>query len=995
MPPYFRGISVTIRVYLMLRSLLLLLALTLVPAVRAQEVDALAPNPYPRTPAIERMEAAAQRQALQRASLVKNVPFDNIGPTVMSGRVVDMDVSPFDPTHFYVAYASGGLWVTRTNGQSFTPVFDEEAVMTIGDIAVDWAHGEKLWVGTGEKNASRSSYAGVGLYTSADSGKTWTHRGLGDTQHTSRIVLHPNDPQTAWVAALGPLYSPGGERGVYKTTDGGASWTQTLATDGNTGAVDLVVDETNPDVLYAATWERTRRAWDFVEAGAASGIYKSTDGGDTWALVSTAASGLPIGETLGRIGLALHSESGTLYALIDNQAHRPEEADEDETQGLTRDALLVMTKDQFLALTLEDVEAYLEENGFPASYTAQSITERVRKGEIAPRALVDYLEDANAALFDTPVVGAEVYRSTDGGATWARTHDDYLDNVYFSYGYYFGDIRVSPLDAQKIYIMGVPILRSGDGGASWKNINGANVHVDHHALWVSPTRPGHLVNGNDGGLNVSYDDGETWFKANTPPVGQFYAIAVDNAEPYNVYGGLQDNGVWKGPRTYRASLGWYESGRYPYERLGGGDGMQVEVDTRDGTAYFGSQFGFYTRRDGTTGERESVRPQHVLGERPLRFNWQAPIHLSRHNQDVLYFGSNKFHRSLDKGETFQTLSDDLTQGGKPGDVPYGTLSSIDESPLRFGLLYAGSDDGLIHVSRDGGYTWARISDALPSDLWVSRVEASKHAEGRVYASLNGYRWDYMDAHVYRSDDYGKTWTRIGTDLPKEPVNVILEDPDNADLLYVGTDHGLYVSLDRGTTFMAMMRDLPSVSVHDLRVQAREKELVVGTHGRSIFVADVEHVQALTPTLMAEAVHLFDLDDVMHNESWGTAFTLWSEPVAPEMTIPFYAAAEGRGTLRVKDSTGMLLAEKSLDVDKGLNYATYDLTFDTARFEQMQDKGTFKKADNGAVYLVPGTYTVEVDAGGGTGTATFEVKERPRRRRAEPRSEEMEEELVRG
>ncbi len=982
----------------MLRSLFLLFLLTIVPAVLyAQHADTLSGNPYPRTPVADRMAAHAQRAAMQATSLVKNVPLRSVGPAVMSGRVADVDVSPADPTHFYVAYASGGLWVTRNNGQSFTPLFDEEAVMTIGDIAVDWANGEKVWVGTGESNSSRSSYAGAGLYASADSGRTWTHRGLGDSHHIGRIVLHPADPRTVWVAALGPLYSAGGERGVYKSTDGGVSWKQTLAVNDNTGAIDLIIDESDPDVLYAAMWERTRRAWDFVEAGSGSGIYKSTDGGNTWTRLNTAESGLPTGATVGRIGLDRHAASGTLYAVVDNQARRPDDADAQDPATLTREALRTMSRADFMALAVEKIDTYLEENGFPASYTAQSILERVREGTIEPRALVEYLEDANAALFDSPVVGAEVYRSTDGGATWTRTHDDYLDNIFYSYGYYFSIIRVSPFDADKIYILGVPILRSDDGGASWSNINGDNVHVDHHALWVSPARAGHLVNGNDGGLNVSYDDGETWFKANTPPVGQYYAVAVDEATPYNVYGGLQDNGTWKGPSRYEPSMGWYEEGRYPYSRIGGGDGMQVEVDTRDGTVYYGFQFGFYSRLDGETGKRETVRPRHELGERPLRYNWQTPIHLSRHNQDVFYLGSNFLHRSLNRGETFEKLSGDLTKGGRAGDVPYGTLSAIEESPLRFGVLYAGSDDGLVHLSRDGGYTWTRISDSLPQDLWVSRVEASRHNAARVYVTLNGYRWDHMDAYVYASEDYGATWTRIGTSLPAEPVNVILEDPANENLLYVGTDHGLYVSLDRGTTFSAMMHGIPHAPVHDVKVQARENELLVGTHGRSLYIADVSHVQQLTPEMLARPLHLFDVEAVTANAAWGTRPALWRDVVAPEVTIPFYAATGGTATLRVKRADGTVLAERMIEADRGLNYATYNLTVDAARFGRLRDKGKMEEAKNGAVYLEPATYTLEISLGSVTETTTLEVKERPARRRAEPSPEEEKEEerLVKG
>ena len=313
-----------------------------------------------------------------------------------------------------------------------------------------------------------------------------------------------------------------------------------------------------------------------------------------------------------------------------------------------------------------------------------------------------------------------MYRSDDGGLTWKRTHDGPLDQMFFTYGYYFSNIRCMADNPDQVYLIGFFIIRSDDGGKTWKNINGDNVHVDHHALWLNPSRPGHLVNGNDGGLNISWDNGASWLKCNNPPVGQFYAVAADDDEPYNVYGGAQDNGVWTGPSDYTASTEWHQNGQYPYKELVSGDGMQVRVDTRDNnTVYAGFQFGYYFRINKRTGDRKPVTPRHELGERPLRFNWQTPIWLSRHQQDVLYFGANKLYRSFDKGEQWEAISGDLTGGGAKGNVPYGTLTSICESPLKFGLLYAGSDDGLLHVTRDGGETWTRISDSLPQQLWVT------------------------------------------------------------------------------------------------------------------------------------------------------------------------------------------------------------------------------------------------------------------------------------
>jgi photosystem II stability/assembly factor-like uncharacterized protein len=381
-----------------------------------------------------------------------------------------------------------------------------------------------------------------------------------------------------------------------------------------------------------------------------------------------------------------------------------------------------------------------------------------------------------------------------------------------------------------------------------------NVHADHHALWVNPQRDAHLINGNDGGINITYDNGDNWFKANTPAVGQYYAVTVDNARPYNVYGGLQDNGVWYQPsQTPRnpfagSGLGLADES---VKNLGGGDGMQVQADLRDNvTVYYGSQFGNYSRtnrlnREGT----RRITPRHELGEKPLRFNWQAPILLSPHNNDIVYFGSNKFHRSFNQGDTMIALTQDLTKGGKEGDVPYGTLTTISESPLRFGLIYSGTDDGNIHVTKDAGATWSLISSgnkkgaSLPQGLWVSRVTASPHKEGRVYATLNGYRFDDFTPYLYVSEDYGATWTKIGRDLPTEPVNVVKEDPKNENILYIGTDGGLYVSFNRGQSFMMWNAGLPkSVPVHDIAIQTRENEIVLGTHGRSIYIAKLDDVQ---------------------------------------------------------------------------------------------------------------------------------------------------------
>lgn len=807
------------------------------------------------TPDEHRMRSVEQRKYLQATSFANHVEFKNIGPTVMSGRVTDLEVNPNDPTEFYVAYATGGLWYTKNNGQSFEPVFDDADVLFIGDIAVVWNGGENnqhlIWVGTGEVNSSRSSYAGIGIYKSVNSGKSWEYLGLPGTHHIGKIQLHPTDKNTVWVAAMGNLYSHNKDRGVFKTTDGGKTWRKTLYIDDKTGVVDIDINPQNPNELYAAAWYRFRSAWNFEEGGPQSGIYKSTDGGETWTRITVEGSGFPVGDGVGRIGVAVYPKNSQIvYAVLDNNFTKP--SNRPAPQQAANDSNYVLkdfenlTKEEFAKLDDRKLERFLRRNRFPQKYTAQVVKQKVASGEISPTAIHEYLYDANTAMTSQPIIGAEVYRSNDGGKTWKKTHEKDLD-IYSSFGYYFGKIYVSPTNPDKIHVLGITLLMSEDGGKTFKTLDKPHVHADHHALWINPKKDSHIVNGNDGGVNISYDDGEHWFKANTPPVGQFYAIQVDNAQPYNVYGGLQDNGTWVGPSNYTFSYRWYDVGDYPYKRLGGGDGMQVMVDTRDNkTIYSGSQFGSYNRRTLPNNRPDlSIYPRPELGEQKLRYNWQTPILLSPHNQDIFYYGSNRLHRSLNKGDSLIALSGDLTKGGKPGDVPYGTLTTISESPLRFGLIYVGSDDGLVHVSKDGGYTWTRISDKLPQDLWVSRVIASKHKEGRVYVTLNGYRYDHFLPYVYVSDDYGETWKKIGTDLPFEPVNVIREDPKDENILYVGTDGGLYVSINGGNNFKIWNKGMPrSVPVHDIAIQSRENEIVVGTHGRSLFKAKLDSIQLL-------------------------------------------------------------------------------------------------------------------------------------------------------
>ena len=801
-----------------------------------------------------------QRASLENRSQLKDVPFRNIGPTIMSGRVVDIDANPNDPTEFYVAYATGGLWHTKNNGQSFTPIMDNLDILFIGDIAVNWNTPERMiWVGTGEVNSSRSSYAGLGVYLTKDNGKSWNHLGLEESHHIGKIQLHPTDPNTAWAAVLGHLYSPNKERGVYKTTDGGKSWKQTLFVDENTGCVDIDINPSNPSEVYAAMWYRVRRAWKFEESGPSSGIYKSIDGGQTWNHVSAAGSGFMKGEKIGRIGITVYPKNPQiLYAVVDNNTPLP--AKEKKDSSYEKANFKNVTKDQFAALNESRLDSFLKKNRFPRQYTAKYIKEKVAIGELATSAVWDWL-DSDDGFQNTGIAGCEVYRSEDGGLHWTKTHDKPI-GIFNTYGYYFAKVYTSSYNPDKVFILGFYAQVSTDGGKTFITMDKGNVHADHHALWINPQRDSHVINGNDGGCNISYDNGENWFKANTPAVGQYYAITVDEAKPYNVYGGLQDNGSWWGPSNYKEDIGWIDNGQYGFRSINGGDGMQAQVDPRDNaTVYSGSQFGVYARyHKEKKAAPKYIRPQHDLGEKPLRFNWQTPIWLSKHQPDVLYYGSNRLHRSLNKGDTMIALSGDLTSGRVPGNVPYGTITSISESPKRFGLIYVGTDDGNVHRSLDGGYSFEKLNGTTPAmknkkapefsmidtrGLWVSRLTASAHTEGRVYMSLNGYRFDDFLPYLYVSEDHGKTWMPCSGDLPFEPINVVREDPVDPDILYVGTDGGAYVSFDRGQSFMAWRSGLPkSVPVHDIAIQSRDNEIVLGTHGRSLYVAKLDDVQKI-------------------------------------------------------------------------------------------------------------------------------------------------------
>ncbi len=908
------------------------------------------------------------------SSPLQAVKFKNIGPTVMSGRVTDVEVNPVNPTEFYVAYASGGVFHTMNNGQSFTPIFDHESTITIGDMAMDW-NTHTLWVGTGEVNSSRSSYAGTGVYKTNDNGKSWTHVGLEESHHIGKICLDPTQPNTAYVAVLGHLYTHNKERGIYKTIDGGKTWKQSLYINDSTGCVDLTIDPLHPSILYTAAWTRSRTAWNFSGCGAASGIYKSTDGGEHWSLISNEQSGFPTGTGVGRIGLSLcNSNSQIIYAVVDNNFNQDKKESNEENKLNARD-ISTMSEVEFFKLDNKKLDAYLKSNGYPKKYTAENVKESIRQNKYSVKDVADWkLADADANLFNTPVKGAELYRSDDGGVHWKKTHTELLEGVFFTYGYYFGTVSVSPSNPDKVCIAGYPIIMSTDGGKTFKQIDGDNCHPDYHRIWINPKNDNHIITGNDGGINISYDNGKIWYKANNPAVGQFYAIEVDNADPYNVYGGLQDNGTWVGPSNYSESVAWHQSGEYAYKGIGGGDGMQVQVDTRtNDDVYLGYQFGNYFKYNKSSQDSKEIKPVHDIGQKPYRFNWQTPICLSKHNQSIFYMGSNQFHRSMNQGENLQTLSGDLTSTNYKGNVPYGTITSIHESPLRFGLIYVGTDDGHIHISKDAGYTWTKISNNLPQNRWVSRVIASRHQEGIVYATLNGYRNDDFTAYAYKSNDYGNTWTSIAQNLPYEPINVIREDPKNPQIIYIGTDNGLYVSFDQGKTYTTWNSELPRVAIHDIAIQDRENELVLGTHGRSIYIAKLDLIQEYA-NVSSQPWAMFTIPNPTWNSSLGSKYASYAEPVADKLPISFFTKQSGDFKLSILTEKNQLIYTTLFKANEGIHTVTYDYKVDESMLGVFAKKPV--KADDGNYYLPIGKYTIQLlHPNGEKKTQKIELSER--------------------
>lgn len=907
----------------------------------------------PSTPS--ELEAAIQKRDQMRSeSLFLNYPLRDVGPVTMSARVTDIAVHPENSRIFYTGFASGGVYKTENSGNTMEPVFDHVGVLGIGDIAISQSNPDILWVGTGENNSSRSSYAGAGMYKSEDAGETWTYSGLRGTQHIGRVIIHPENPDIVWVASIGALYSKNEDRGLYKTTDGGESWEKTLFISDSTGVIDLVIHPENPDILWATSWERSRAAWNFKEGGTESAIYKSTDGGESW---TKSVKGFPQGEFVGRIGLDIsRSNPDIIYALLDNQYETREKRDS-EDEGLTQASFTDMSEKEFLNLNDSDINDYLRSNGFPRGYTARQAKEDIRNDKYEPKALADFLGDANAALFNTSIEGAEIYRSENGGESWEKINDYQLGNLYNTYGYYFGEIRVDPSNPDVLYILGVPLLKSTDGGNTWKRVaDNQPVHADQQAMWIDPMDSQHILLGNDGGLYESHDGAENFIHHNVASVGQFYTVNVDMEEPYNIYGGLQDNGTWVGSSTSSPN-------RYrPWTRLFGGDGMHVAADPRNADiVYVGFQYGNYFRLNREKGSSERITPRHNVGEDRYRYNWNTPIQLSHHNPDIVYFGSQRLNRSFDQGDNWTAISPDLTHDLPNGDVPYSTLTTIAESPLNFNVIWTGSDDGKVQISRDAGSSWTDVTGNLPARRWISEVHASVHDEATAFVSLNGYRYDEFKTYLYKTTDYGQTWTSVKGDLPDEVANIIVQDPVKPEILYAGLDHGTYISFNDGENW-EYLSPLANVASYDMVIHPRELDLVIATHGRSIHVMDIEPLHAVSDRLN-EAITVMKPEDIRYSGRWGYQSAEYSEPYMPSVDILYYLGNDRNGqnvTIRVLNKDEEEVYTASATGVHGFNTYSWDLV-------------TGENEEGKPEFLGKGEYIIEFETANQKESVAFNVK----------------------
>ena len=736
------------------------------------------------------LNSSAQEFSME---LLKNKTPRNIGPGGMSGRVTSIDVVHSNPDIMFSGTASGGLWKSTSGGIKWTPIFENEATASIGAIAIQQSNPSVIWVGTGEGNPRNSLNGGYGIYKSLDGGKNWLLMGLEKTRHIHRVIIHPTNPDIVYAAAIGSPWGEHKERGVYKTINGGETWTKILYTNPKSGAADLVMDPQNPNKLIAAMWEHKRDPWFFSSGGEGSGMYITYDGGETWKQ-KTSEEGLPDGE-LGRIGIAIaQNKPEIIYALIE-----------------------------------------ANKNG--------------------------------------------LYKSMDGGDTWKLVSEN-MDEIG-NRPFYYAEIYVDPQNENRLFSIFTYVNVSEDGGKSFNQLMPAygvsnGIHPDHHAWWIHPTNGNFMVDGNDGGMNITKDGGSTWRFIGNLPVAQFYHINVDNEIPYNVYGGMQDNGSWRGPAYIWRSQGIRNS---YWQEISFGDGFDVIPDKDDSRyGWTMSQQGFVSRYDWKTGNNYSVRPTHPEPEINLRFNWNAAINIDPNENNTIYFGSQFVHKSTDKGETWSIISSDLTtnnpeklnqhnSGGLTMDATgaenHCTILVIEPSEVETDMLWVGTDDGRIHYTQNGGQDWTEVTKnikGLPKGSWIPQIKASKSVKGEALLVANDYRRFNFTPYVYRTNNYGKTWDRIvdGSDVTSYALSII-EDPEEPNLLFLGTDDGLYISIDKGDKWTKWTKGFPTVSVKDLIIHPREHDLIIGTFGRAAWVLDdIRPLRAIAKNkdILKEKIHLF-------------------------------------------------------------------------------------------------------------------------------------------
>ncbi|MGV3616043.1 MAG: WD40/YVTN/BNR-like repeat-containing protein [Fimbriimonas sp.] len=944
---------------------------------KPEERQKFHPTPVRGMPADVWLRGYDHRLRLKAQSPFGGLKWRNIGPSVQGGRVQDIKAPLGDPDKLFVAFATGGLWLTEDDGMTWTSLFDDQSAFGIGAIAVS-RDGKTVWVGSGEANSQRTSYSGTGIFKSTDGGKTWQNMGLPESHHIGQVLIDPRNENVVYVAAMGHLYSQNPERGVYKTTDGGKTWQHVLKVDEYTGAIDLALDPKNPDILLASMWDRDRRAWNFRESGKGSGVYRTENAGRSWSKVTT----LPSGDPAGRTGLAISASNPKIqYAFVDNQGDDGEWdfADERAPSGrLTARRFLLLNDETLGQVDVAALTTFLRA-ATNNELKAEDVLKQVKEKKLTHAQLKAEIEKRNPDFFRGEITGDEIYRSDDGGKTWRRT-----DNGRFGQmgGYYWGKTWVNPYNPDDIYVMGLLLLRSTDGGKTWKSV-AERAHVDHHAVWNDPRNPKKTWIGNDGGLYLSYDGGENVRHINTLNVGQATTIAVDNKRPYNVYIGLQDNGTMKGPSNYRPGV----SDINAWKDINGGDGSHIAVDPRnDGDiVYVAYQFGAHAAINQATNERWNARANAARGETPLRYNWISPLIISSHHPDIVYLGSQKLHRSFNQGRRWEAISPDLTKNRPNGDVPHSTIKDISESPFRFGLIYVGCDDGNMKMTADGGSTWIDIPTPQP-DKWVSRVVASKYDENTVYVTQNGYREDDFTPYVWKSTDRGKTWRSIVGNLPTECVNVIREDPDRKDILYVGTDMGVYVTFDNGTTWETLHGAVPNTPVHDIAIQPREKEMVIASHARSVYALPLKYVHLTTPELRGKDVTILEAEDARRSATWGfDRRDVWdrSAPRVPTTSVVLFTKEPGKGTVRIKDKAGKVVREKAFDAVRGYNFV--DIELETVPGKPIvPTKPTPAKTAADALkdpyaasrpqYIPIGDYVLEVQVGDKTVTKDWKMKE---------------------